>query len=354
MNEKHLPLVSVIVPSYNMEEYIAETLDSVLNSTYGNIEIIVVDDGSRDKSLSIATRYAENNSGIKVFSQANSGVSVARNLALRESSGEYILPLDADDKIESEFIAAAVEAMERDSDVKAVTCRCVFFGNREGEWNLPDFNLHKLATDNRLCASSMYRRSDAMRAGGYNEEIIAREDWEFWISLLKNGGRVVKLPLVGFHYRVRANSKRFRDRNHKVQTIDFLNRLHPEFFERELGGRLHNQRSRSKLLNRLYRMLHPRCVEILQEYKSLEWYVKALPRMVEYVNPDSSATQVELLMGDKHVVVKNFYDKRFTLNQSVAQDIFEKGVTIDELKPIAYYAERHGLGVKSYCVCVKE
>ena len=355
MDRKQLPLVSVIVPSYNMEEYIAQTLDSAIGSSYENIEVIVVDDGSRDGSLAVAQRYAEKESRIRVFAQANQGVSVARNLALKESQGKYILPLDADDIIEPNFISEAVEVMERDSEVKAVTCRCMFFGNRTGEWNLPDFNLHKLATDNRLCATSMYRREDAVRIGGYSEIVIAREDWEFWISMLKNGGKVIKLPSVGFHYRVRAASKRFRDRGRKAQTIAELNRIHPDFFERELGGELHLQRSQSKLRNNIYRLFHPRKVHIAQGWESLEWYIKALPRIVEYAKENCSCNGdlIPVTLAGKEFWVKVWNGGFGTKNNSPAEKLFASG--LEGYTPVAYYAESSWLGqTKSYCLFVKQ
>lgn len=356
MTEKQLPMVSVIVPSYNMEEFIAETLDSILASQYENFEVIVVDDGSKDGSLAIAEQYAAQDSRVRVFAQPNSGVSVARNLALKHSRGEYVLPIDADDKIEPMFIAEAVEALEADAEVKAVTCRCMFFGNREGEWNLPEYDVHKLATDNRLCASSMYRRADAMRAGGYSEVVVAREDWEFWISMLKDGGKVVKLPTVGFHYRVRAASKRFRDRGQKAQTVAGLNRLHPEFFERELGGELHLQRSQSRLRNKLRRLSRPRQVVIGAGYEHLEWYVKALPRMVEYAHEGGEQNPVKLSMGGQEVIVEVYRGTRGGYKNSPAKSRYEAGFGGEpkELQPIAYYSERCGICKSdSYCVFVK-
>ena len=90
--------------------------------------------------------------------------------------------------------------------------------------------------------------------GGYCESIIAREDWEFWISVLKNGGKVVRLPEIGLYYRVRKQSKRVTDRDLKRHVIDTLNRRHPEFFERELGGPLRYHRSWSVWQNRISRL----------------------------------------------------------------------------------------------------
>ncbi|MGO8078119.1 hypothetical protein AB9F41_37935, partial [Rhizobium leguminosarum] len=77
---------------------------------------------------------------------------------------------------------------------------------------LPEFSLSLLARRNHIDTCALYRRTDFDRIGGYCEEIIAREDWDFWISLLKDGGEVVRLPEVGCYYRVRKQSKRIRDR----------------------------------------------------------------------------------------------------------------------------------------------
>lgn len=89
------PKVSILIPCYNSERFVAETLDSCLAQTYRNIEIIVVDDGSTDNSFAIAKSFESNI--IKVYRQDNSGACAARNYAFRKSSGEYIVYLDADD-----------------------------------------------------------------------------------------------------------------------------------------------------------------------------------------------------------------------------------------------------------------
>lgn len=91
------PLVSVIVPAYNAEAYIAYTLDSVLSQTYKNIEVIVVDDGSRDGTAQIVKEIAQRDGRVTLLRQSNSGVAAARNLAIEKSRGEFIAPIDADD-----------------------------------------------------------------------------------------------------------------------------------------------------------------------------------------------------------------------------------------------------------------
>jgi glycosyltransferase involved in cell wall biosynthesis len=91
------PLISVIIPVYNTEEYLSECLNSVLNQTLSNIEIICINDGSADKSLDILNQYAQSDKRIILFSQQNKGPATARNLGINNASGEYIIFMDADD-----------------------------------------------------------------------------------------------------------------------------------------------------------------------------------------------------------------------------------------------------------------
>ncbi len=249
------PLVSIIMPVYNMEEFLAETLDSVLSTTYPSLEVILVDDGSTDSSLTIAEEYASRDDRMRVYTQINAGACAARNHAIRLAKGEFILPVDGDNLISSDFVELAVVEILKDSDVMVVAPRTVYIGDKSGEWILPPFSLNKLARRNLMDTTALYRRSDWERIGGYCDEIIANEDWEFWISMLKDGGKVVKLGKVVFYYRRRAGSKRIRDRKLHRHVVDTLNRRHPEFFQRELGGRLHYQRSWSKVFNRVRHIL---------------------------------------------------------------------------------------------------
>lgn len=271
------PLVSVVIPVYNMEEFLEETLDSVLSSDYPNFEVIVMDDGSKDRSLEIAESYKSRYENVRVYTQANSGVATARNHAISKAGGVYILPVDADNRISKELIHSAVDILESDPEVKVVCPRAEFFGDRSGEWVLRPFSLSLLARKNMMDTCAVYRKSEWERIGGYCAEIVAREDWEFWISMLKDGGKVVKLPEIGLFYRVREQSKRVTDRLLKKHVIDLLNRRHPDFFERELGGPLRYQRSWSRLINRISRIIHPRRVFVGDDFQDLSSFIRVLP-----------------------------------------------------------------------------
>lgn len=116
--------VSILIPAYNAEKYIAETLDSALLQTWDNLEVIVVDDGSSDSTLAIAKSYES--ARVKVISQQNQGASAARNRALRESQGDFIQYLDADDLLASDKIEKQLELLEFDPNSKYIA---------SGEWS---------------------------------------------------------------------------------------------------------------------------------------------------------------------------------------------------------------------------
>ena len=302
-------LVSVIIPIYNMAKYLCETLDSVLASDYPNFEVILMDDGSTDNSLDIAKKYAEKAQRIFVYTQPNGGPCVARNHAISLSHGVYILPVDADNRISSTFISHAVVELERDPEVKVVCPRAEFIGDRSGEWKLPPFSLGLLARKNMIDTCALYRKTEWERVGGYCEEIIAREDWEFWISVLKDGGKVVRLPQIELYYRVRAGSKRIIDRSLKPHVTKVLNKRHAEFFERELGGVLRSVRSWSRTINRIERFFKPRHVVVSPDYASMSDFVKVLPVIFEHQGTVIYKGRNELREFDiegQKVVVKSF------------------------------------------------
>lgn len=110
------PLVSIIVPVYNTEKYISECLYSLIQQSYPHIEIIAVDDGSTDNSLSILNKISTTDNRLKVFFQPNQGVSATRNFALSKATGEYIMFVDADDWIDVSTIEECLQAIE-DADV---------------------------------------------------------------------------------------------------------------------------------------------------------------------------------------------------------------------------------------------
>lgn len=257
--EKNEVDVSVIMPCYNDGKYLYDAVLSALNSTYSNIEIIIVNDGSFDNTKEVGTLLQERFQNVRYFEQENQGPAAARNYGIKQSLGEFILPLDADDKISTGYIAIAQKVLNNNNQIKVVYSEAEFFGNKNGKWDLPEFSRSLLARKNMIFCSGMYRKVDFLSCGGYSEELIGGwEDWEFWISMLKNEGEIYKIPKVHFFYRIKslANSRRKKtNRKIKKATIDFINSKHLDFMERELHGPLRYNRSWSKGINMIYHFL---------------------------------------------------------------------------------------------------
>lgn len=124
--------ISIIIPVYNCEKYLNRCLDSVLNQTYNELEIILVNDGSTDKTSDICDKYKVKDERIKVIHKENGGVSSARNVGISESSGEYIMFLDSDDWIESNMVEKMYNHISRYDDIDMVMCGCCLeFSSKE-------------------------------------------------------------------------------------------------------------------------------------------------------------------------------------------------------------------------------
>ncbi len=116
------PLVSIIIPIYNVEKHLKKCLDSVLSQTYRNIEIILIDDGSTDNSGYIADEYSRHNDNISVIHTNNGGLSRARNIGIKSASGQWISFIDSDDYVSRDFISKLLNlAINNDADI--ATCK---------------------------------------------------------------------------------------------------------------------------------------------------------------------------------------------------------------------------------------
>jgi glycosyltransferase involved in cell wall biosynthesis len=253
-----MELVSIIIPCYNHAMFIEETLRSALASTYSPIEIIIINDGSKDNSEEIALKYSREFPNIFYISQTNQGPAAARNNGIRSAKGKYILPLDADDRISNDYIEKAVTVLQKDKTIKVVYCNAEFFGEKKQLWKLPNFSPERLARENMIFSTAMYRKSDWEKAGGYDERMTwGWEDWEYWISLLKDGGDVVRLPITGFFYRVRKGSRRkSTNREAKRKTVALINEKHLDFEKKYLHGPLLINRSWSATINKIANFTH--------------------------------------------------------------------------------------------------
>lgn len=202
-----MPKVSVVIPCYNMGAYLDEAVVSVLQQTFTDFEIIIVNDGSTDpETVMLLSSYDQPKT--RVIHTVNQGVSAARNTGIREARGEYILPLDADDKIGPSYLQKAVAILDSSLEVGVVYCERVLFGERGGLDPLPDYDPRALLIDNCISPAALFRKNDWETVGGYSEKMVyGWEDWDFWISVSQLNKQVVKIPHTLFFYRVRNNSR---------------------------------------------------------------------------------------------------------------------------------------------------
>lgn len=129
MKVKEKPLLSVIIPVYGVEKYISECLESIINQTYKNLEIIVINDGTKDNSSFIAKQYADKDKRIHVYDFENGGISVARNRGVELATGKYIAFVDSDDKIHPNMYTDMINKLEEHS-LDLIKCGIIEFGNK--------------------------------------------------------------------------------------------------------------------------------------------------------------------------------------------------------------------------------
>lgn len=232
------PLVSVVVPCFEQSKFLPEALQSVLDQTYSNWECTIVNDGSPDDTEEVTAAWLKKDKRFKYLFQKNAGVSSARNSGIFHSKGKYILPLDADDRISPEYLAKAVDAFNRSPDLTLVYCKAEKFGKESGKWNLAPFSLRTLSRKNMIFCSGLYKKEDWENIGGYDPKMsIGIEDWEFWIALLKNGGKTKQLDFIGFYYRITNNSRTSKvEKNGLLDMYRYMTVKHPEFFVENYGS----------------------------------------------------------------------------------------------------------------------
>lgn len=211
-------MVSIIVPVYNAEEYLSQCIDSLLAQTYTNLQIVLVNDGSRDRSGELCLRYSQADSRIAFLQQENMGVSAARNAGLRAAEGEFIAFVDADDWIDSSYIQTLVLAMTNTlcdccicgyqmefSDGRTVPRtlkkRCFESGDAAIAEMLSTFGFQGFLWN------KLFRRELITAAAlQLNERIFYYEDMLFAAEYFMRSKKIVCIDTTGYHYRQHSAS----------------------------------------------------------------------------------------------------------------------------------------------------
>jgi glycosyltransferase involved in cell wall biosynthesis len=227
--EQKKPTISIIIPSYNQAKYLKDSIESALNQTVKAHEIIVVDDGSPDNSLGLAQAYED--LGVKVISQINKGLPAARNTGIMNATGDYVLPLDADDILKENAVEKITEvAKKTKADIVSGSLKC--FGLSEQEIILmenPTIEDFKVA--NRVGYCSAVKREVLLEVGGYSPKMIfGYEDLSLWFDLLSRGKKLVTIPEVLWLYRVKEKSMIHDAMSHHVELMTQIAKDFPKIF----------------------------------------------------------------------------------------------------------------------------
>jgi glycosyltransferase involved in cell wall biosynthesis len=216
--------VSIVIPCFDQGAMLREALASIEQVRNTNLlEVIIVDDGSSEaETTRILNEVAE--PGYRVVHQPNRGVGAARNAGIRLAKGEFILPLDSDNRLRDVYLNEGVSLLKNNPSVGVIYTDVEFFGERSGRWHVPEFNLLSLIRINFIDACALYRKKLWEEVGGYDDQMpwTGLEDWDFWLRVAVHGGSFVHLPQIGFDYRVRRDSMIVEASPHVTELTNYI------------------------------------------------------------------------------------------------------------------------------------
>jgi glycosyltransferase involved in cell wall biosynthesis len=231
------PKVSIVIPCYNDDQYIEQSVQSALNQTYPNIEIIVVDDGSNTKTKEVLKKIEPKIT--QLITQENQGQSTARNVGIKASKGDFILVLDSDDYFEASFCKEAVAILQNSDEVKIVTCQSMllYSDNTKSLYIPKGGNIKNFMYANCALGTSMFKKNDWASVSGYDQSMRAGfEDWEFFIRLLSSEGTafVIQKPL--YTYRKREISTTAKANKVQYDLLYYIFTKHSKLYQSDFDS----------------------------------------------------------------------------------------------------------------------
>lgn len=222
------PTVSVLMPVYNAERYLAEAMESILGQTFRDFEFVIVDDGSTDNSSAILARYAAQDSRLRVHHQPNSGICVTLNKALNLAVGEFIARMDADDVALPGRFEAQVAYLRQHPECIGIGCRVLLI-DPEGAPLCPfevhltheaidEAHLHNIGGAAITHPTLMARREAMMTVGGYRPEFVHAQDVDLFLRLAEVG-RLANLPEILLHYRRHIGAVGYAHRDRQTEAL---------------------------------------------------------------------------------------------------------------------------------------
>lgn len=264
--------ISVVMPCFNHGQFLREAVASVTGLDRGDVELIVVDDGSTDERTKNEMEKLRSE-GIHVIRQVNKGLAGARNAAVGLAKGQYIFPLDADDRMRGEWIDRAIQILDSEAAIGVVYGDAQCFGTRTDRWRVGPFDANRILDANYIHASAFYRKEVWERNGGYDGTMPVQgfEDWDFWLSALERGWQFAYVPEIFFDYR-QAEESMISNALRRVESVnEFVARKHGSMY-RDAWLRLARERqSATSTARRLGTLLKVRAGQSLKKNARISW-----------------------------------------------------------------------------------
>ena len=226
------PLVSIVIPVYNVEKYISRCLKSILKQTFKDYEIILMDDGSKDNSLKIIRKYENKYDNISVFSQSNSGPAVARNNCIDKTKGQYVMFIDSDDYIDADFIESYINNAA-DNDIVIGGFRKVEDGKVIFQRKLKNTEFSKYIVTGPVC--HLYKRDLIVNNNIFFLDTQMSEDVYFNVKLYELNPKIKAIDYVGYNYYTNPLSVSNTGQKGLSDSIDFIG-----FIETLLSEKINN------------------------------------------------------------------------------------------------------------------
>jgi len=263
--------ISIVIPCYNQGIYLDDALQSIAQcKDYSLCEIIIVNDGSTDAiTLNILKDLKTN--GYHIIHQLNKGLGAARNTGIRAATCKYILPLDCDNKIASDYINEAIKLLDNNSLLDVVYGNAEYFGEKTGIWESGEFNLQRLMIENYIDACAVFRKSTWEKIDSYDEKmpVMGYEDWDLWLRIAFGGGKFAYINKVCFFYRYSSTSMIHSVQKEKLATIfEYMEKKHSAYLNRLYLNRLITYKSlknRGLAFNLVFRSYFPRISNLLRK-----------------------------------------------------------------------------------------
>lgn len=316
------PLISVIVPVYNVEKYLSKCLDCIIGQTYKNLEIICINDGSKDTSLQILERYANSDSRIKIVNKNNGGLSSARNAGLKIAHGEYISFIDSDDFPELFMYERAMACFDDDIDVVVFEYNEQYEDGKTKKYHLNYSGKYWINDDilknsdhttwNKIYKASCIKKNNVSFPEGYLYEDIVF----FWNLFLSSVKCVYFLQESLHNYRINnasimGNTLRKKE-NYSIYHIFIMDKIYDFWSSNKvMAGREH-------VFIHLCNKFFPLSVAYAPKWEIARCYWEMTSRLRKWNLPLEEGSYLKLVHDGEYSVIINYSDDKYINNKSNA------------------------------------